>query len=196
MSSESWRKYVVPTPERLTPKRHRGSIVNYGPMELGLREEVVYEGGPDEFIANNPQLFATGTTSSHEGYAYWALLKIIGEPGVPGKNGLVWYYQSKVGGGSNRAGGAVVDFMVEGALPSRDIGIRIVTPFFHDQAGAFKRAEDFEQTFMLLDNDILVVDVNSRNYITDHTGVAAIQAMTKAIEGRPDYNPLFRRWGV
>jgi hypothetical protein len=174
MSSESWRKYVVPTPERLTPKRHRGSIVNYGPMELGLREEVVYEGGPDEFIANNPQLFATGTTSSHEGYAYWALLKIIGEPGVPGKNGLVWYYQSKVGGGSNRAGGAVVDFMVEGALPSRDIGIRIVTPFFHD----------------------LVVDVNSRNYITDHTGVAAIQAMTKAIEGRPDYNPLFRRWGV
>ncbi len=193
---EAWRSFLVPEPEDLKPRRHRRSIYNYGPEELGMRENVVVEGGPEQFVRSNPQLFATGTTSSHEGYAYWALLKIIGNEGEVGRNGLTWYYQSEVRGGTNRAGGAIVDFVVEGALPDRDIGIRIVTPFFHDKAGAFKRGEDFEQQFFLLDQDIFVVDVNSRDYINDPTGKAAISAMTKAIDARPGYNILFRHWGI
>lgn len=196
MSSRSWERYIVPSPERLIPKRHRGSIISYGPEELRLRETVVYEGGPEEFVKNNPQLFATGTTSRHEGYAYWALLHIIGKEREIGTNGLVWYYQSKVAGGSHRAGGSVVDFVVEGALPTLDIGIRVVTPFYHDEAGAFKRATDAEQVYGLLDNDIFVVDVHSNNYINDPKGAAVIKIMSDAIEGRGDVNPLFRHLGV
>jgi hypothetical protein len=195
MSSESWRRYVIPEPERLKPKRHRGALVNYGPRELRLQETVIYEGGPDAFVQANPQLFATGTTSNDEGYAYWALLKIIGPEREIGKNGMTWYYQSKVGGGSNRPGGSIVDFVVEGTGPNKDIGIRIVTPFFHEQAGAFKRATDEEQRFSLLDNDIFVVDVNSRNYITDKSGAAVLREMRNAIEMREGFNPLFRHWG-
>src|SRR5688500_7152664 len=108
--SEDWRAYVVPTRDRLTPKRHKGSLVSYGPDELHLRETEDYEGGPDSFVQSRPDLFATGTTSRDEGYFYWALLKTIGKEREIGKNGMTWYYQSKVGGGSNRAGGAVVDF--------------------------------------------------------------------------------------
>lgn len=193
---EAWRGFIVPEPERLKPRRHRRSIYNYGPEELGLRLNVILEGGPQEFVENNPQLFATGTTSSHEGYGYWALLHIIGPEGEPGRNGLVWFYQSKVAGGSNRPGGSIVDFIVEGALPTWDIGIRVVTPFFHDKAGPFKRAEDFEQQFSLLDNEVFVVDVNSRDYINDQTGRAAIAVYSKAIEARPGYNILFRHWGI
>jgi hypothetical protein len=193
--SDEWLKYIIPEPERLKPKRHRGSIVSYGPEHLRLREDSE-TGEAEEFVQAHPELFATGTTSRDEGYAYFALLHIIGEPGVIGKNGMVWYYQSKVGGGSNRAGGAIVDFIVEGVGPNLDIGIRIVTPHFHDQAGAFKRATDIEQVFMLMDQDIFTVDVNSRDYIGDPKGVAAIQAITNALEMRPSYNPLFRHWGI
>lgn len=194
--SESWRSFIIPEPEPLKPRRQRGNLINYGPDELRMRENVIPEGGPEEFVLNNPQLFATGTTSSDEGFAYWALLHIIGPEGTIGTTGLVWYYQSKVGGGSNRPGGAIVDFIVEGALPNWDIGIRIVTPFFHDNAGAFKRGTDAEQVYSLLDNGIFVVDVNSRDYINDPKGIAAIRVMSKAIETRPGYNILFRHWGL
>jgi hypothetical protein len=194
--SDDWRAYVVPTKERLTPKRHKGSLVSYGPDELHLRETEVYEGGPDSFVKSRPDLFATGTTSRDEGYFYWALLKIIGPERVLGKNGMIWSYQSKVGGGSNRAGGSIVDFLVEGIGPNLDIGIRIVTPYFHDKAGPFKRATDFEQQFTLLDQDIFVVDVNSRDYVNDDRGVAVMSVAKKALEMRPGYNPLFRHWGI
>jgi hypothetical protein len=195
MSSQSWERYVIPEPERLKPKRHRGSIISFGPEELGLRLNETH-GGPEEFVRNNPQLFATGTTSRDEGYAYWALLEEIGPPGVIGKNGMTWFYQSKVGGGTNRAGGAIVDFIVESLGPNPDIGIRIVTPFFHDKAGAFKRGSDEEQRFMLLDNDIFVVDINSRNYVNDPTGAAVKRSISNALQMRNDMNPLFRHWGI
>lgn len=194
--SDDWRAYVVPTKERLTPKRHKGSLVSYGPDELHLRETEVYEGGPEQFVQEHPELFATGTTSRDEGYFYWALLKRIGPERTIGKNGMVWYYQSKVGGGSNRAGGSIVDFLVEGVGPNLDIGIRIVTPFFHDKAGAFKRATDFEQQFSLLDQDIFTVDVNSRDYVNDPKGAAVMMVADNALAMRPSYNPLFRHWGI
>ena len=191
---EAWRKFLVPEANSLNPPRRRQSLRSFGPRELGLRERIVYTGGPEEFVKNNPHLFATGNTSRDEGYAYWALVQIIGKEGEIGKNGLRWFYQSKIGGGSNRPGGAVVDFIIEGFGRNRDIGIRIVTSYRHTQAGSFKRATDFEQQFALLDNDIDIVDVESKNYLGDKTGRAAIVSMTRAIERQADFSSMYIRF--
>jgi hypothetical protein len=192
LPNEEWRKYLVPEKERLLPKRRRGNIFTYGPEELGLRENVVYLDGPDAFVRANPQLFATGTTSAHEGYAYWALLKLIGLEGEPGRNGLTWWYQSKVGGGTNRAGGAVIDFLIEGTNNSMDLGVRIVTPYHHELQGAAVRAFDFEQGFRLLNSDVFVVDVRSKFYMNDKSGQTVIRVMNRAIQNTPDFSPYHR----
>jgi hypothetical protein len=189
---EEWRKYLVPESEPLLPRRHRGNLFSYGPDELRLREGIILLGGPEEFVRNNPQLFATGSTSSHEGYAYWALLKIIGPEAEPGSNGLTWFYQSKVSAGRDGDRLSIVDFLIEGTGNPMDLGIRIVTPWHHELQGAAVRAFDFEQVFRLLDQDIFVVDVRSVNYMNDRTGQDAIRVMNRAIQNRPDYNPYHR----
>lgn len=193
VAKNDWKKFIVPEAEPLTAPRRRRSLRSYGPLELGLRETVVTEGGPEAFVKNNPGLFATSSTSRHEGYAYWALLHIIGDEGVPGKNGLVWEYQSKVTASETRV--SVVDFIIQGAM-KLDLGIRIVTPFFHTEAGAETRAFDEEQRWRLLDQDIFVVDVFSLNYINDPTGQAAIVTMNRAIAAEQDYSPYHRSFGV
>jgi hypothetical protein len=157
-----------------------------------MRLNITPGSGPERFVKDNPQLFATPQTSRDEGYAYWALLKLIGEPGVTGRNGMVWYYQSKVGGGI--PGSAVVDFVIETAGPNPLIGIRIVTSFFHSEAGPHKRASDLQQIFNLLNQDIMVIDVFSQNYINDKTGRAVLKSMSRAINGQEDFGPAHRRW--
>lgn len=189
--TSDWKKFVVKSKNLLPIRQGRRGIFNYGQTHLGLRINVVNTDGPEQFVKANMRLFATGTTSRDEGYFYWALLKLIGPEREPGKNGLVWYYQSKVG---QNSGSAVVDFVIEGVGPNPQIGIRIVTPHFHINAGARKRASDFEQQFYLLDNNMLVVDVFSQNYINDPTGRAVLKAAAAAIEGRPDFGPNHRRW--
>lgn len=189
-----WRKFLVPEKEPLKPPRRRGKIIGYGPAELHLRENVIPAYGPEAFVLNNPQLFATGSTSRDEGYAYWALLKIIGPERVMGEMGMTWYYQSKVSGGATKKGGSIIDFLVEKSGPGDDLGIRIVTPYRHTQAGPLKVAQDFEQTFSLVDNDIFAVDVYSRNYINDKTGRTVILTMKRALESQPDYSPIYHRF--
>lgn len=190
MPDLEWRKYLTPEAEDLPTPRFKPGLYSYGPEVLGLRRNVVYEGGPEEFVKNNPGLFATGTTSRDEGYFYWGMVKEIGEERVPGKNGMTWYYQSKVAGGSNIIGGAVVDFVVENLGPNPSLGIRIVTPYFHEEAGAIKRGEDFEQQFSLLDNDLIPVDVKSSRYISDPTGRSVIMAVERALRGESDSTVL------
>lgn len=168
--------------------------MSYGPQELGLRQNVVSTESPEVFVSTHPQLFKTGTTSRDEGYFYWAMLKIIGPEGKIGQSGLVWYYQSKVMGGRNLPGGAVLDFYVERSGYTNDIGIRIVTPYRHTQAGPLKQGTDFEQMFSLVDNDIQPVDVFSRNYINDKTGRAVILSARRAITASPDYSPIYHRF--
>lgn len=194
MPSIDWKKFVKPKKANLLPPRMRRNLVVYGFEELGLNRVVTLGGGPEVFVRNNPGLFATGTTSRDEGYFYWALLQLIGLPGEPGINGMVWYYQSKVSGGNTRAGGAIVDFVVEGVGPNNDIGIRIVTPYFHIQAGPLQRATDFEQEAFLLDQGIDVIDVYSANYIFDRTGKAVLRSARNALIANPDFGPLHRRW--
>lgn len=194
IKKRDWRSFLVPEKDPLRPPRRRGKIIGYGPQELHLRENVTSTQSPEYFVQTHPHLFATGTTSRDEGYAYWALLKIIGPEGVMGNFGMVWYYQSKVSGGSGRVGGSIIDFLVEKSGPGDDIGIRIVTPYRHIQAGPFVRAVDFEQTFSLVDNDIFAVDVFSHNYINDKTGRAVILSMKRAIESQPDFSPIYHRF--
>jgi len=190
--NEEWRKYLVPEKSDIKPRPHRGGLFVWGPEELRLRENVIPADGPDAFVKSNPQLFATSSTSAHEGYAYWALLKLIGPEGEPGKNGLTWFYQSKVNGGGGRAGGSVVDFLIEGYTRAVSLGIRIVTPFFHETQGADVRAFDFEQSFRLLDQDVFVVDVRSKFYMHDKSGQTVIRVMNRAIQNQPDYSPYHR----
>jgi hypothetical protein len=161
---------------------------------LRLRENMDVSGGPQVFVRNNPQLFATSSTSAHEGFFYWGLLKVIGPEFEYGKQGLVWRYQSKVRGAAGGPGGSVVDFLIENLGRSTDdIGVRIVTPFFHTGRGPLTRGADFEQIYSLLDAGIFVVDVYSVNYISDLTGRAAIKAVENVIQMKPDYSPLYRR---
>jgi hypothetical protein len=189
-----WKKFVNPQKDDTKPPQKMRGIYRYGQEILGLRLVVVPEEGPEAFVRSNPQLFATASTSRDEGYAYWALLKLIGEPREVGRNGMVWYYQSKVGGASNLPGGAIVDFVIETNGPNPLIGIRVVTPHFHLNAGAGKRATDLEQALALVNQDMMVVDVFSQNYIYDKSGKAVIKSMSRAINGMEDFGPAHRRW--
>jgi hypothetical protein len=187
-----WTKFIVNTPEHLIAPKRRKSLRYYGPEQLNLRKSVVFANGPEEFVQNNPHLFATGTTSRHEGYFYWGLFKRIGREGEPGKQGRTWFYQSKVGGGSNRPGGSIVDFIIEGVGPNPDLGVRIVTPYFHGQIGPYKRATDFEQSISLLDQDILAIDIDSRDYVGDPDGSAVLYAVDRVLNyQQSSFSPLY-----
>lgn len=177
-----WKKFVVKDKDPSAAPTGRRGLFNYGPNALGLRRNIIPADGPDEFVKRNAGLFATGTTSRDEGYFYWGLLKKIGPEREPGINGRVWYYQSKVG---QAAGSAIVDFVIEG-VDGPDLGIRIVTVHFHEQAGARKRASDFEQQFFLLDNRMDIVDKKSSRYINDPTGRAVIKSVLEAMNGQSD----------
>jgi hypothetical protein len=186
----TWKTFVRIQDPRLPIKHRRVSLLNYGPAFLGLRTVLDYAEGPEQFVRDNPGLFATGTTSRDEGYGYWALLKKIGKEREPGKNGMTWYYQSKTGekGGSF----ATVDFVVENG--ARTIGIRVVTPWFHLQAGPSKRAFDQEQIVFLLDQGVDVVDVYSQNYVNDRTGRSVIKVFTNAMDDIPDHLSTTRHY--
>ncbi len=185
----NWRQFVHAKDPRLVPPGRIG-LINYGPQELGLRREVIEEDGPEAFVQSNPGLFATGSTSRDEGYGYWVLLKYIGKERETGKNGMIWYYQSKTG----EKGGAfaTLDFVVENG--ARTIGIRVVTPWFHIQAGPSKRAFDMEQIAFLTGQGVDVVDVYSQNYVNDPTGRAAMKTFINAVSDVPDRLPLDRHW--
>jgi hypothetical protein len=189
---DDWRKFLVPEKDNLTlPRRGRG-LATYGPDELRIREDIVYEGGPVAFVRNNPQLFATSSTSAHEGFFYWGLVKKIGKEDAYGTNGLIWQYQVKMRGAAGGPGGAIVDFVISNTIHGLDLGVRIVTPYYHSGAGPLKRGEDFEQQYTMMDSGVFPVDVYSVNYISDPTGRAVLNAVDKAIAAQPDYSPLYR----
>jgi hypothetical protein len=171
--------------------RRNARLYTYGPRELGLQMEDE-SGGPEEFIRRHPNLFATSSTSAHEGYFFWALLKLIGPMEEIGKGGLIWYYQSRLLSSGGKAGGTIVDFLVEGVYPNKDLGIRIQTPFRHTGAGAITRAKDEEQALFMESKDIIPVDVYSINYMSDKTGQAVIKAANRALKADPDFSPLAR----
>lgn len=192
MTNEEWKKYIVPEKADIYPRHHRGGIFAWGPEELHLRENIQFADGPQAFVEANPQLFATSSTSNHEGYAYWALLQLIGPEGEPGRNGQIWFYQSSVKQSGSRSGGSIVDFLVETPGMPISLGIRIVTPWIHELQGAAVRAFDAEQVFRLFDQDVFVVDVRSAFYINDKTGQDVIKVISRAIQNQPDYSPYHR----
>lgn len=195
MAKQDWRKFYKPLPE-LSGSRKRVDIYSFGPHELFLRGDIDYQGGPEEFVKNNPQLFKTGSTSRDEGYFYWGCLRVIGKEREPGKQGITWLYQSKVAGGMTQAGGSVVDFRFSGVMQGYDIGVRIVTKRFHNQAGPLKQATDELQRYTMLDAGLYAVDVQSSDYINDNTGRAVIRAVEDAINGTPGLSPIYAKFGT
>lgn len=186
-----WKKFYHPLPTLSEDRTPRVNVYSFGPSELHLGEEIIYEGGPEEFVRKNPQLFRTGTTSRDEGFFYWGLWKVIGKENVPGNMGISWTYQSKVGGGSTTPGGAVVDFIIRGVMQGYDLGVRIVTKRFHNQAGPLKQATDEAQRFSLLENGVYALDIQSKDYIFDKTGRAAIRAVNDALTLTPGLSPIY-----
>lgn len=190
---DDWRKFLVPEKDVLPlPRMHRG-LASYGPDELHLRETIVYDGGPDSFVKNNPQLFATSSTSRDEGYFYWGLVKKIGKEDEYGKNGLRWQYQVKMRGAAGGPGGAIVDFVISGTIHGLDLGVRIQTPFYHTGAGPLKKGEDFEQSYTIMDSGLFPVDIYSIDYISDPTGRAVLNTVDQTLLAQPNYSPIFRQ---
>jgi hypothetical protein len=171
-----WKGFAVQSGQIVQPAKGL-PMTYYGPSELKLRDIVVPEGGPMGFVKAHPELFHTGTTSTDEGFFYWAEERLLGPEGPEGG----WYYQS----GNADANAAIVDFRVSrsGGLP--DLGIRIQSAYRHLGAGPFKAASDAEQIYTIMGNDMIVVDVWSEWYIGDLTGKAVLAVARQANAGDP-----------
>ena len=167
---------------RLKPLSTRG-LITRGPRVLGLARTVEYVGGPDGFVRAHPELFATGTTSRDEGYFYWACQKRLGPEGE------FWSYQVPLAGGRHQRGGAVVDFIIS-YNPSMDIGVRILTFWFHASAGAVKHAHDQEQEISLSGGNMRIVDAPSQDYIYDKTGRAVLRMLDNILSGAEPRDPV------
>ena len=151
------------------------ALFSYGPAILGLRENVIPEGGVVDFVNSHPNLFATGTTSRDEGFFYWSLMQLLGPEGDEGG----WLYQA----GNPDANQAVVDFLIK-RPGERDLGIRIQSQYRHLGAGPLKAATDAEQVYALEDT-MDVLDVWSEWYIDDLTGRTVLAVARDAIAGDP-----------
>ena len=68
------------------------SIINYGPERMGGREIADPMSGPEQFVKDHPELFATSSTSREEGYFYYGCIEELGPEGDEGG----WQYQQKV----------------------------------------------------------------------------------------------------
>lgn len=182
--SVNWKDFYHPTQDRDPWESGRVSIINYGPEFLGLRftkDEV--EGGPEQFTRQHPELFGTGTTSAPEGWFFWAMLQVRGPMGQEGG----WVYQKAVRPGGQKVGGATVDFVIESS--PRPIACRIVTPWFHQNAGPEKNASDREQLYMLQDAGYDVGDAFSELYMDDPEGYAVKDMALRIIERDPSLVP-------
>lgn len=163
--------------EKNTPPIGRG--ISYGPRVLGLAGNVILTSGPGEPPAN----FVGATTSLSEWYLYWALMKLLG----PSEEGQ-WGYQVSMMGGRSNPGGAVVDFVL--FREREDVGIRVQTYRFHQNAPQQQQAHDSDQLGRLFRDDFIVIDVYEGAYIDDPTGQAALQVMLEAINGQWRLDPL------
>ena len=180
----NWKDFYHPVKDRDPWEPGRISIINYGPEHLGLRftkDEI--EDGPAEFTRLHPELFSTGTTSEHEGWFFWGCLQVRGPMGPAGG----WTYQKAIRPGGQKVGGATVDFVFESS--PRPIACRIVTPWFHQNAGPEKAATDREQVYMIQDAGYDVGDAFSELYMDDHEGEAVKDMVRRIIERDPSLVP-------
>lgn len=170
-----WMEFYRPVKGPASPPQVQ--VYNWGPEALGGREITVLSGGPALFVAENPGLFATSSTSEEEGYFYWGCLKEIGPAGVG------WSYQRQIRNMGARSGQATVDFIIEST--PRDIACRIVTPYFHITAGPEQDIRDVEQLANLEDAGYDVVDAFSELYMDDKEGIAVRRVVRAVINREP-----------
>lgn len=172
---------------KFTPPRDARAIIPRPLGTLGAGKEPEPSTGFEAECRDNPA-FKGGTVSITECYAYKALEIILGPEGEG------WAYQESQLGGRHLPGGAVVDFIVYGYLDQDgdqiDIGIRVVTFYFHQAQGALKQASDTEQLLDLEADNIRIIDVFEEELLRDEQGKAALWVMRDAIAGIQHPNPL------
>ena len=156
----------------------RSPAITYrGPQELN--RPVERRGGPGA----PPPGFVTATTSAEEWVGYWALAKAMQDPdsahvrNPPFWGGLDWGYQI----GDRVIGSAVIDYIVY--LPGETVGIRLVTEYFHGEAGPQKNAFD-EAQLLSLSRSFTIKDWYSQDFIEDASGESAVQSIIELLGGR------------
>lgn len=177
--------------QRPAPARHP-SIRPTGPrgLHLSAKPQVLGIGPGDP-----PPGFTSPTTSGTEWMVYWALWRLMHNPGDPrvddlpyvGRHGD-WGYQSAEMGGRLLALGSVSDFSVR-LKAGQEIWIRCDTAYYHTAGSAAQQARDFYlKTHAEI--GVKVVTVYDVDFVGDPTGKAVLQVTQEAIEGRERFNPI------
>lgn len=134
-----------------------------------------------------PPNFVGAHTSTTEWMIYAAISKLTGDPPDPRKppyvGGVNWTYQDPLLGGRLTKGGQVCDFLVHWG--GEEVCIRLQTEYFHIQADAAKKADEFfEKT-----HADRIIDIYDQAFTADCTLRAAVAAVANALAGRDAPNP-------
>lgn len=162
----------VPTPPRQTQR----------PGVPGFARQAVHTTHPDSIEAFAAQ-FMGPTTSKSEGYIYFVLLKLKGEPGYEG----AWGYQI----GSRGLGNAVIDFVVWDQTP--ELALRVWTSHFHTTVGTRIKQFDERSKRALERQGYKVIDLFEEHFINDPSGRAAFAVTRDALRGVQRPNPATTR---
>ncbi len=154
------------------------TMIGRGPRILGLSKDLPTTSGPGE----PPDGFVGGTTSLSEWYLYWAMEKILTPLNIH------FEYQEAQMGGRQRAGGAVVDYVIY--LWNEMILVRLQTYRFHFNVDPGQMLYDYLQLLALYGDDVIVIDVYEQDFIFDESGQAAIDIVLDIVNHRWRPNPL------
>lgn len=172
------------------PRLRTITAVPRGPRMYALKEG--HYKGP---LTEPPPGFVSATTSASEWVLYWAMFKALdipADPRMPPFMGYppIFYYQSEQFGGRQMAGGAVVDYVIQGgAKTSQNIGIRLVTERFHIYNGEDVHWHDTNQLWRLSER-MRIIDIYDQDFLPDKTGAAAVALIKDGIAGRTTPNPM------
>jgi hypothetical protein len=139
----------------------------------------IYTGGPGQFALQ----FKGPTTSISEGYIFWALLGLKGEPGND-----TWGYQIKSSNGA-----AIIDFVIWDTEPR--IAIRVQSERYHLAVLNRKQTRDRLQKQILERSGYKVIDVYEEHFLGDKTGFATIMVVKDALKGIERPSPITYKTG-
>lgn len=137
-------------------------------------------GGPGA----TPAWIITPTTSRSEWFIFWALLKLLGQPGEGS-----WGYQI-----SSNNSQSIIDFVIWDRKPR--IAIRVQSERFHIATHQDKHTYDRLQKEMLERSGYKVIDVYEEHFIRDESGFAAIMVTKDALRGHQRPSPIRYKTGM
>lgn len=177
--------------QRPSPPR-RPTMMPTGPRLLHLSAKRPEVGiGPGD----PPPGFTGPTTSATEWMVYWALWRLMHNPGDPrvddlpyiGRHGD-WGYQTSEMGGRLMALGSVSDFTVR-LRAGQEVWIRLDTAYYHTNAPAAQQARDFYLKTHVVPG-VKVLTLYDIDFVADATGASVLRVTQEAIEGRERINPI------